>query len=167
MDEIIEFTKDMFKYMLIIGIVILVRIFVLTTTEVVGPSMEPNLNDNDILLVDQLTPKIKGYSRFDIVVFESSSSCLTKRIIGLPGETIKYKDDKLYINEKIVEEKFDKKDFTDDLNEVMVPTDSYFVMGDNRSKSTDSRNFGSIGVKKIIGKPFFRIWPFDNINIVK
>ncbi|MDD2469775.1 MAG: signal peptidase I [Bacilli bacterium] len=167
MDEIIEFIKDMFKYIIIVGIIILIRIYVLTTTEVVGNSMEPNLNDGNILLVEQITQRFSDYNRFDVIVFERSPSYLIKRIIGLPGETIKYEDNKLYINDKLVIGDFEVKGNTDDFGPVTIPDNSYFVLGDNREDSKDSRTFGAIKRNKIIGKPFFNIWPFNELKIVK
>lgn len=166
MDELIEFFKDIFKYIVIIAVIILIRIFVLTTTSVVGPSMEPNLYDKNILLVDQLTPRFSEYERFDVVVFEHSPSYLIKRVIGLPGEKIEYRDNKLYVNEKLVEEQFEINGTTEDFGPLVVPANNYFLLGDNRIDSTDSRDFGPIEKEKIIGKPFFCIWPFNKLQIV-
>ncbi|HHT38382.1 MAG TPA: signal peptidase I [Mollicutes bacterium] len=167
MDEIIEFIKDMFKYIVIIGIIVLLRIYVLTTTEVVGNSMKPNLKNGDVLLVDQITKRFKGYERFDIVVLEQSPSYLTKRVIGLPGEKIKYTDGKLYVNGKIVEETFEIIGPTPDIEEVIIPKHSYYVLGDNRIDSKDSRYYGPIEVEKIVGKPFLRIWPIKRLQLVR
>jgi signal peptidase I len=167
-DEIIEFIKDIFKYIIIITVIILIRIFVLTTTEVVGPSMEPNLVNGNIMLVNQIAARLNKYNRFDIVVFKyGEPSYLIKRVIGLPGETIKYSDNKLYVDGKIVEEDFSTKGNTYDLEkEIIVPDGEYFVMGDNRENSEDSRKFGSIEENAIIGKLFLRMWPLNKISIV-
>lgn len=167
MDEIIEFIKDMFKYIVIIGVIILIRIYILSTTQVVGPSMEPTTYDGNILLVDQITAKFNDYNRFDIVVFEQSPSYLIKRVIGLPGETIQYKENKLYINDAVIETNFEMNGSTDDFGPYVIPDDSYYVMGDNRIDSKDSRDFGAIKHEKLIGKPFFTIWPFDELSFVK
>lgn len=167
MDEIIEFIKDMLKYIVIIGIIVLIRVYVLTTTEVVGPSMEPNLDDGNILLVDQITSHFNEYNRFDVVVFERSPSYLIKRIIGLPGETIEYIDDKLYVDGKEVKDYFKTNGKTEDFGPVTVPANTYFVLGDNRIDSKDSRVFGTIKKDKIIGKVFFGVWPLNSIHIVK
>jgi signal peptidase I len=166
MDEIIEFIKDMIKYIIIIAVIVLIRIYILTTTEVIGPSMEPNLYDNNILLVDQVTQKFDEYKRFDVIVFIKSPSYLIKRVIGLPGETIQYIDNKLYVNNKEVKETFNINGRTKDFGPVIVPKNKYYVLGDNRIDSTDSRVFGAIDKDKIIGKPFFRIWPLNKLKLV-
>jgi signal peptidase I len=166
MDELIEFFKDMFKDIIIIGFIILIRIFILTTTEVVGPSMNPNLVDGDILLVDQITARFNDYKRFDVIVFEKSPSYLIKRIVGLPGETIQYIDNKLYINDKLIGEDFKVNGSTENFGPINIPENSYYVLGDNRIDSKDSRDYGSIKQEKIVGKPFFIIWPFNKLHFV-
>lgn len=167
MDEIIEFFKDIFKYLIIIAIIILIRIFVLTTSEVIGPSMEPNLYDGNILLVEQITSRFGDYKRFDVIVFEHSPSYLVKRVIGLPGETIEYRDNKLYVDNKKIESHFNINGNTTNFGPITIPEDKYYVLGDNRIDSIDSRDFGPIKKEKIVGKPFFCIWPFNKIKIVK
>jgi signal peptidase I len=167
MDEIIEFFKDMIKYIIIIAIIVLIRIYVLTTTDVIGPSMKPNLYDNNILLVDQITQKFSDYKRFDVIVFVKSPGYLIKRVIGLPGETIQYIDNKLYVNNEEIKENFNINGKTKDFGPITISKDKYFVLGDNRIDSTDSRVFGAIDKNKIIGKPFFRIWPLNKLKIVK
>lgn len=167
MIEIIEFIKDMFKYIVIVGIIILIRIYVLTTTEVIGDSMEPNLHNGNILLVDQISAKFNGYSRFDVIVFEHSPSYLIKRVIGLPGETIKYTDNILYVDGKEVKEGQEMIGETKDFGPIVVPENKYYVLGDNRINSIDSRVFNSIPEEKIIGKPFLSIWPFSSLHLVK
>ena len=167
MVEIIETIKDIFKYIIVIAIIILLRIYVLTTAEVVGTSMEPSLLEGNVMLVDQLSIRLDKIERFDVVVFEyPNPPYLVKRIIGLPGETIKYVDNELYINGEKIEENFkyigEVKDF-----EMIVPEDNYFVIGDNRIDSIDSREFGMISKNKIIGKPFMVIWPIKKGKIIK
>lgn len=167
MVEIIETIKDIFKYIIVIAIIILLRIYVLATAEVVGTSMEPNFVDGNMTLVDQLSARFNKIDRFDIVAFHySNPAYLIKRVIGLPGETIKYVDNQLYVNGEMVEEKFEIIGEVEDF-EIVVEEDSYFVMGDNRDASIDSREFGTISKDKIIGKPFVVIWPFRNFKIVK
>lgn len=167
MVEIIEFLKDMFKYIIIIAVIVLIRVYILTTTEIVGDSMNPGLKDADILLVDQITKRFKEYNRFDIIIFEQKSSYLTKRVIGLPGEKIKYIDGKLYVDNQLVEEPFKINGSTSDIEEIVVPKNSYYVLGDNRINSKDSRSYGPIEDKRIIGKSFFRIWPIKKMQTVK
>jgi len=165
-DELIEFIKDMIKYIIIIAIIVLIRIYVLTTTEVVGASMEPDLKDGDILLVEQLTNRYGEYERFDIIVFEQSPSYLIKRIVGLPGETIQYIDNELYINDKVIDFEFKTNGKTEDFGPYVVPDGSYYVLGDNRINSVDSRVFGFVLEERIIGRPFLGMWPFNKIRVV-
>jgi signal peptidase I len=128
--------------------------------------MEPNLGNGNILLVDQITSRFENYNRFDVIVFERSPSYLIKRIIGLPGETIQYTNNELYVDGNKVKLGFKTNGKTEDFGPVTVPDDSYFVLGDNRIDSKDSRVFGAIMKDKIIGKPFLGIWPFNKIHIV-
>ncbi len=157
---IVETIKDLFKYIVVILVIILLRIFVLTTTEVIGPSMLPTYTDGNIVLINQVAYKFSNANRFDIVVFKyTSPSHLIKRVIGLPGETIKYVNDELYINGEKVNEDFAHLGNVLDF-EIKVSEDSYFVIGDNRDDSKDSRSFGEIKKEDIIGSPFLVIWPW-------
>lgn len=167
MAEIIEFFKDAFKYIVIIAIIILVRIFVLSTTEVIGPSMEPNFMNADFLLVEQVSTRLNNYKRFDIVVIKYSfPSYIIKRVIGLPNETIKYVDNNLYVNDQLVLETFDHSGVITDF-EITLDDDSYYVIGDNRDDSEDSRVFGAINKNVIKGKPLFVLYPFNRIKNAK
>ena len=126
-----------------------------------GGSMEPTLYNKQILILKKYDHSFK---RFDVVVFNYNNSKLIKRIIGLPGENVKYENGVLYINDEIVEDRFASitKDFSFDGT---VPKDCYFVMGDNRNNSSDSRIFGFISKDQIQGTTSFRLWPigkFDN-----
>lgn len=171
--DIVEFIKDMFSYLIIIGIIVLIRIFFIAPVGVVGDSMEPNFKDKEMLLADQLIYKYKDYARFDIVVIKyNSPSHLIKRIIGLPGEKVEYINNKLYIDEKEVKESFEiygpTKDFSlIDLGYEVIPEGKYFVVGDNRNNSLDSRTTGLIDEKDILGKPFLKVWPIKKLKIIK
>jgi signal peptidase I len=165
--EIIEFFKDTFKLIILIAIIVLIRIYVLSTTEVVGDSMLPTLKNGNIMLVNQLSARLDKYNRFDIIVFKfGSPSYLIKRIIALPGETIEYINNELYING--INEKFAFKVLgTTENFKVVLENDEYFVMGDNRGNSSDSRDFGPIKEDKIVGTPFFTILPVKAMGIKK
>ena len=157
--------------MLVIGIALLIKFFVFSPIKVNGSSMEPNLKDGDIMILNEIGYLINGVKRFDIVVVDNDGEKIIKRVIGLPGEKIEYRDNKLYINGEEVTENFnhgETKDFTlSDINLSEVPKDSYFVMGDNRGNSKDSRIIGAVHKSKISGKTNFIIFPFDRINSVK
>ncbi len=164
---IVEFIKDVFKYIVIIGIIILIRIYVLTSAVVVGDSMVPTLTDGNFLMVEQLTSRFNTLHRFDIVVIKyDSPSFIIKRIIGLPGEKIKYINNMLFVNDYMVKEEFDHIGEVENF-EIIVPQNSFFVIGDNRNVSEDSRFFGPINKDEIIGRPILTIWPISDFGINK
>ncbi len=163
--ELNEFLKDTFKYLLVIVGVFLVVMFVVTFQQVIGPSMNPTLHEGDVLLLDKLSYRFFKPSRNDIVVIEEDSKNMIKRIIGLPGETISYKDNILYIDgESYKETTIDVE--TADFGPVTLGSDEYFVMGDNRINSMDSRDFGPVEKKHIVGRVAIRIWPFNKFGLV-
>lgn len=161
--------KEIIPYILIIIIVVLIRTFIITPVQVDGTSMYPTLNNNEILLLKKYDKKIK---RFDVVVLKYKNEKLIKRVIGLPGENVKYENNKLYINNKYIKEKFIKNIDTDDFNieeilndgEFKIPNNYYFVVGDNRNNSIDSRIIGLINKKNIKGKTDFAIFPFKKFG---
>lgn len=131
--------------------------------------MYPTLDDKDIMILNKIGYEVDGLERFDIVVVKYHDKYLIKRVIGLPGDSIKYKDNKLYINDEYVEEPFLNDDVvTWDFEMVgTVPEDSYFVMGDNRVVSMDSRDLGTFKKSRIIGKTNFTVYPFSNFGTKK
>ena len=126
------------------------------------------LKNNDIMILNKLSYKNNDIKRFDIVVVKNNNELIIKRVIGLPGEKISYKNNELFVNGKKVKENFKKvkddnlEDYTID-NEV-VPKGYYFVLGDNRPESADSRIIGYIKKDKILGKCSFIIFPFNRIG---
>ncbi|MCQ4088427.1 signal peptidase I [Saccharibacillus sp. JS10] len=128
-----------------------------------GPSMEPTISPGDKLLVDKEYYKSNPFERGDIVVFFTpNEEQYFKRVIGLPGETVKIQNDKLYINNQIQDEPYIEDEiknrhkygdrYTLDFAEQKVPDHTIFVLGDNRKNSLDSRFFGTIKIEKVIGK---------------
>ena len=165
--DIIEFLKDTFKYIVIIGVIVLIRMFVLSTTSVVGTYMDPTLKEEEILIVETITHKLNKHKRFEIAIVKyTNPKSIIKRIIGLPGEKVTYKDNILYINDHKVEESFTTAGEVKDL-EITLKEDEYYVIGDNRAASTDSRVFGPIKKEDITGKAILRIWPLNKLKIVK
>lgn len=164
---ILKFVRELIPYLVIIVVVILFRTFIATPVRVEGSSMVPTLKDGDILVLNKLS---HNYKRFDIVVVSTNKSKIVKRIIGMPGENIEYKDNKLYIDGKVIEDK--TVEATDDftLKELYgmnrIPDGYYFVMGDNRDGSSDSRDYriGLIKKENILGKTIFRLFPFNKIR---
>ncbi|MDD2181541.1 MAG: signal peptidase I [Bacilli bacterium] len=173
MRELKEFFVDTFKYLIIIAVVLFIVIYVCTLQQVVGPSMEPNLNNQDILLLNKLVFKFRDPARFEVITFQyDNKQYLIKRVIGLPGENIVYKDNSLYIDDKLHEEPFLANLVTEDfsladLGYITIPKDMYLVLGDNREDSLDSRKFGLITKKDMVGKPFLRIFPFNKMSFIE
>lgn len=170
-----EFFKDSFVIIIIILVVLLVNIYIISFQQVVGPSMNNNLQSGDIVVLNKIIYKLRGIRRCDVISFEHDSKNMVKRVIGLPGEYIEYKDNYLYIDGvKYAEDYLDKdittKDFKlEDLpgNYTKIPDGMYLVLGDNRTDSTDSRDFGLISKKDIKGKVSIRVWPLSGIKLIK
>ena len=163
-----KIVKEIIPYIIIIIVVVLIRTFLFTPVVVVGDSMVPTLENKQILLLDKITYRFKEIKRFDIVVIDTGKSEIIKRIIGLPGETVEYTDNLLYINGEVIESiyNFDTQDFTmESITESkLIPEDKYLVLGDNRLVSSDSRIIGLIDKKDILGKTSFSIWPVKKIK---
>lgn len=163
--------KTIIEYLFIIILVIIIRTFIVTPIEVTGRSMETTLHNKDIMILNIIGYRLNGIERFDIVVIKEQDEYLIKRVIGLPGEIIEYKDNQLYINNKLNNDIIDypTDDFaTTELTENgVIPNDKYFVLGDNRNNSTDSRIIGLIDKNKIIGKTNLIIFPFKHFGVVK
>jgi signal peptidase I len=184
-NELIEWIKAI-AFALLVAFVI--KQFLFTPVLVKGASMMPTLEDKDRVIINRIGPKFKSIDRFDIVVIENvllqknEEENIIKRIIGLPGDKIEYKDDQLYINGKKFSEPYldqEKKELKDsgpltydftleqDLGEITVPEGHYFVLGDNRRVSNDSRNpdIGFIPKEKIMGTTSIICWPMKHIDL--
>lgn len=165
-----EFIKKMIKewlpYVIILVLVLLVKAYIVTPIRVNGPSMNSTLKDGDIMFLNEITYRFNDIKRFDIVVVKYDDEYIIKRVIGLPGEIISYKNNKLYINGKYVKEDFKHKD-TNDFENVRIGDNEYFVMGDNRANSLDSRIIGPISKKSIKGRAKLTIFPFKRFGIKK
>lgn len=162
-------------------IVILALTYVIITyvgqrTSVSGSSMETTLSDGDQLLVDKLSYRFRDPKRFDIIVFPyqyAENTYYIKRIIGLPGETVQVVDGYVYINGKRLESDVYGNERMDDPMAASQPitlgSDEYFVLGDNRNHSQDSRDPSVGKVKKdtIMGKAWVRIYPFDKMGVIR
>ncbi|WP_027208326.1 signal peptidase I [Butyrivibrio hungatei] len=152
--------------------------FVAQRTRVVGHSMEPTLQDADSLIIEKVSYRFSAPKRFDIIVFpyehgNQGKEFFVKRIIGLPGETIKIDEEgNIFVNGQKLEENYGNEVIEDPgvaINDVVLGDDEYFVMGDNRNRSMDSRfeNVGNISKDKFLGRVVCRIFPFDKIGGVK
>lgn len=160
-----KWIKEIIPYVLIFIFVLLLRTFIVTPVIVSGSSMDNTLKDGEILLLKKYD---KTYNRFDIIVFNYGNDKLVKRVIGLPGEHVKYEDGILYINDEIVEDQFASITRDYNLNYLgldTIPEGYYFVLGDNRTKSSDSRMIGLVSEEVIEGTTSFSLWPFGKIKI--
>lgn len=163
--------KELLPYIIVIVIVVLVRSFIITPAMVDGDSMLPNLQNNNVIILNKLDYKLNSIKRFDVVVVDYNGEKLIKRVIGLPGEHIEYKDNNLYVNGFVTAENFKHKSTHDYKLEMIgyltIPGDKYFVVGDNRTDSTDSRVLGLIDKENVLGSVSFRIFPINKIGKVK
>ena len=163
--------KNVLSYVIVIVIALLIKEYIFSPIKVNGSSMYPTLNDGDIMILNEIGYHLNGVNRFDIVVVKKNNERIIKRVIGLPGETVLYKDNKLYINDKEVKEDF-THDITHnfDLSEInvdVIPENYYFVVGDNRGNSKDSRMIGLVSKSEIKGKTSLIVFPFNKIGNVK
>lgn len=169
--NITEFIKDASKYIMVIIFVLLFFIFVIGLQQVIGPSMNPTLNEGDIIITNKFIYRFKSIERNDVVVISQDEKYMIKRIVGLPGETVEYQNNDVLINGKAYKETFtnsETEDFTiQDLGYDVIPEDMYLVLGDNREDSLDSRTFGLISKNQIIGKAWIKIWPISKMKIIK
>ena len=145
-------------------------------TVVDGQSMEPTLYNNDNLIVDKISYRFKDPERFDIIVFPyqyKDDTYYIKRIIGLPGETVQIDTEgNIYIDGEILEESYGKEIIKDPVlaaQPITLGDDEYFVLGDNRNHSGDSRfaDVGNVNRSQIIGRAFFRMWPISSMGLIK
>lgn len=158
--------KELIPYIVIILVVVLIRTFLVTPIKVNGTSMIETLQHGDTMILNKISMRIRSIKRFEIVVIKTSDSYLIKRVIGLPGESIEYKDGKLYINDKEYKDPY-YKDNTLDFEKVEIPKGYYFVMGDNRGDSIDSRIIGPIKKEDILGTTKLIIFPISDIGIAE
>lgn len=160
-------------------IVFLCTRFVFKPVRVDGESMYPTLENEEYGVSNVFSALLSDFERFDVVVvnYEETDSQWVKRIIGLPNETIEYRDDKLYIDGKYVKEPFFDEDyrssqtmtgisFTENFGPITLQDDEYFLMGDNRPVSYDSRRVGPFKESTIVSKSVIIVYPFDKVGIV-
>ncbi|MGL5541343.1 MAG: signal peptidase I [Erysipelotrichaceae bacterium] len=174
--------KELWEYVKVIGFslltVFLITNFLFKPIRVDGESMYPTLKNNQAGIANVLSVKLNHIERFDVVIAHepTSNHFWVKRLIGLPNETIEYRDDVLYINGAKVEEPFlnssyvqdyqTKGVFTEDFGPIQLQEDEYFLMGDNRPESSDSRYRGPFHKKDIIAKDVFVVYPLEEIGMI-
>lgn len=171
--------KEVLSMALYIAVVLCITFLVVRyvgqRTQVDGHSMENTLFDGDNLIVDKISYRFTDPKRFDIIVFPyhyKEDTYYIKRIIGLPGETVQIRDGEIYIGGAILEEDYGKETMLTSgraADQIQLGEDEYFVLGDNRNHSEDSRfdDVGNIERSEIIGRAFIRIWPFERFGLLK
>jgi signal peptidase I len=158
-------------------IALLINLFLAQATRVYGQSMEPNLHTDQRLIVEKLSYNrmlrqslgFDGPQRGDVVVINlenQNNELLIKRVIGLPGDTIEIRDSQVYVNNQPLQEPYLADVTTGYYPPTVVPPLHIFVLGDNRNFSNDSRNFGTIPLKNVVGRAWFSYWPPDQVGFV-
>jgi len=175
--SVVNFFFDFLETIVVaLSIFVVIYLFILQPHEIKGSSMEPNFHNNEYILTDKISYRFKDPQRGNIIVFKAPKNPdidYIKRIIGLPGESVKIEKGDVYVNGQKLTEQYilDKSllfpgSFMQEAVPVTVPPGEYFVMGDNRPHSSDSREFGPIPKKSIIGKAFLRYWPLNEVGII-
>ncbi|GAB4112401.1 MAG: signal peptidase I [Candidatus Caldatribacteriota bacterium] len=142
--------------------------FIGQVTVVKGASMEPTLHDRERLIANKISYRFESPQRGEIIIFKPpfpTNRNYIKRIIGIPGDKIQIINGIVYVNDKQLEEPYVEYQSYENLSTVIVPEDSYFVLGDNRPNSSDSRYWGFVPRKNIIGKTWVLFWPPNRIRI--
>ena len=174
---ILEFVMDILETVVFIGsLFIVVYLFVMQPNQVKGASMDPTFNTGDYIFTSKVTYKFRGYNRGDVVVFKSPKNPdieYIKRIIGLPGDKVMVKDSEVFVNGiKLAENYIAAKTnlwengFSKNGETITVPDGELFVMGDNRPRSSDSREFGPVPEDSIIGQVFYRYFPSTKMGSI-
>lgn len=169
LDPLLEIARTV---LIIVVVALLVRAFVVQPFYVIGPSMEPNYHQGEYLLVDELTYRFRPPERGEVIVLKfplDRSKDFIKRVVGLPGETVKISEGSVYINGQKLREDYIDTTVTEGDEEVKLAADEYFVLGDNRhhSASSDSRDWGTLHRSEIIGKVWLKLWPVGEAGLAK
>lgn len=171
--------KELFGWIVFIVVVVVASYLIVTfvgqRTKVSGSSMETTLSSGDQLIVDKISYRFRDPKRYDIVVFPyryEENTYYIKRIIGLPGETVQIVDGMVYINGSPLNEHYGNEVIEDPgsaAEPITLGDDEYFVLGDNRNNSQDSRasNVGLIHRDELLGRAWVRIWPLDQFGVIK
>ncbi|WP_330405839.1 signal peptidase I [Faecalicatena contorta] len=179
MDQERSIIRELFGWivyiLIIVGLTYLIITFVGQRTRVSGSSMETTLSDGDNLIVDKISYRFGEPKRYEIIVFPyqyEENTYYIKRIIGLPGETVQVMDGDVYINGQKLDENYGNEAMQDSGiagEPITLGEDEYFVLGDNRNHSADSRD-DSVGVlhrEDLLGRAWIRIWPFNKFGVIK
>lgn len=162
-----KFWDSIKSYVYIVIIVVLFRTFIATPAIVNGDSMFATLKDREVVIINKVIMYFKNLERFEIVVIKNveDEDRIIKRVIGLPNEKIEYRNNKLYINDELVDLPMKFEDTDDFIYE--TKDNEYYVLGDNRDISKDSRILGPFKKDDIIGRVGFVLFPFSSFGLVK
>ncbi|HEV3039352.1 MAG TPA: signal peptidase I [Candidatus Angelobacter sp.] len=160
--------RDLFFSVIVSLFIIL---FVYQPVKVEGGSMEPGLEDQERIFINKLVYRIEAIGRGDIIVFRyprDPRKNFIKRVIAIPGDRIRISHGKVYVNGQLILEPYVPEQYQDSRSaaEITVPPDSYFVMGDHRTMSNDSRDFGPVSRDLIYGKAVFGYWPVERVGVL-
>lgn len=161
-EKLLKGFKELFPYIIILVLVLLIRTFVATPIKVNGNSMYSTLNGKEYMFLN----KLGKIDRYDIIVIKTEDDELIKRVYGLPGEKIAIENGNIYINDKKIEDKYAYGE-TSSYDSIVLKEDEYFVLGDNRVISLDSRTIGPVHKKDIQGTTNFIIYPFNRFGTLE
>ena len=174
----VNFTWEILKIVIIsLAIIIPIRYFLIQPFFVNGASMDPNFLDSDYLIIDEISYRFNEPQRGDVIIFRyplDPSQFFIKRIIGLPGEIVRIEDGKIFIysqdtpDERVIldESEYLEDSYTPGNLEITLEENKYFVLGDNRKASSDSRKWGALDRRYIIGRAWIRAWPVDRMGVL-
>ncbi len=167
--ELKSWSRDI---LLAVAIAIFIVIFVVQPVKVEGTSMQPQLSDQDRIFVNRFIYRFRDINRGDVVVFwypKDRSKSFIKRIIGVPGDSVEIRKGVVYINGALIDEPYLNPEFRDSesLKKIIVPEKKYFVLGDHRNSSNDSRSWGFVDESLIYGKAIFSYWPVSHVGLVE
>ena len=154
-----------------VSISLFIILFVYQPVKVEGGSMEPGLQDQERIFINKIAYRLENIQRGDIVVFRyprDPRKSFIKRVVGLPGDRVRVSDGHVYLNGHLTPEPYVPEEYLDSRTypEVKVPADSFYVLGDHRSMSNDSRDFGPVPRSNIYGKAVFGYWPVDKMGLL-
>jgi len=172
-DAIFDYLQGIVVFM---AVLVMIYLFIFSPQEINGASMEKTFFNRELIVTNKLVYKLQTPKRGDVVIFKSPKNKdvdYIKRVIGLPGERVRLEASTYYINDQPLKEPYLADGiytsggmFLKEGGEIIVPEGEYFVSGDNRPHSSDSREFGTIPLGDFIGKGMFRYWPFDKFTII-
>lgn len=163
-------------FVIALAMFVIMYLFLFQPHQVKGNSMYPNFHNGEYLLTDKISYRFRQPKRGDVIIFKAPKNedyDYIKRIIALPGESVRISGERIYINNSLLEEEYLSADyftqagnFIQEGQTIIVPADSFFVLGDNRNHSSDSRDWGFVPRQNIIGKAWLRYWPPDRAGLI-